>query len=307
MKKFNQSLKSIFLILLIVLFFTYCSDNQKQSAEVKTGYDFSFAFFTDIHVQPEKNAVSGFQKAIRKANSLNPDFVLTGGDLIMDALEVSYERAESLYDLYKDQSTRFTMPVFNTMGNHEVFGWYEKSGVKDDHPFFGKKLFEEKIGKSFYSFDYKNWHFIILDSIMRDEDGGYFGRVSEEQISWLKNDLSNVDPNTPIVISTHIPLISVMHQIRKGTDQLPGRSLIIVNSKDVLDLFLEHNLKLVLQGHLHYREEIRINGITFISVGAVCGEWWDGPYQGFEEGFGLIKVKGDNFTFQYIDYGWEVK
>jgi len=46
---------------------------------------FRFVFMTDIHVQPELKADQGFRTAIAKVNELEPDFVITGGDLIMDA------------------------------------------------------------------------------------------------------------------------------------------------------------------------------------------------------------------------------
>ena len=58
---------------------------------------FSFVFMTDIHVQPELSADKGLMAAIKKVNELNPDFVITGGDLIMDALGQTKERADSLY------------------------------------------------------------------------------------------------------------------------------------------------------------------------------------------------------------------
>ena len=48
--------------------------------------DFTFVFMTDIHLSPEKSAPVGFQQAIDTVNRLNPAFVITGGDLIMDAL-----------------------------------------------------------------------------------------------------------------------------------------------------------------------------------------------------------------------------
>lgn len=43
---------------------------------------FEFVFMTDIHIRPDMNAPKGFQMAIDAVNQLNPDFVLTGGDLI---------------------------------------------------------------------------------------------------------------------------------------------------------------------------------------------------------------------------------
>ncbi len=75
----------------------------------------------------------------------------------------------------------------------------------------------------------------------------------------------------------------------------------------MLDAFEGHNLKLVLQGHLHILEEAYINGITFITGGAVCAKWWEGTRDGMEEGYVLLKVKGEEIDWEYIDYGWEVE
>src|SRR5690606_18257414 len=40
---------------------------------------FEFAFLTDIHIRPDRGAPDGFQMAIDKVNTMNPDFVITGG------------------------------------------------------------------------------------------------------------------------------------------------------------------------------------------------------------------------------------
>jgi Icc protein len=99
-----------------LLLFVFGSTSCKQSSS-----EFSFAFLTDIHLQPELNAPEGYKKAIVTVNELNPDFVITGGDQIMDALGVDYERAEMLYDLYIEITKEFNMPVYNTLGNHDIF------------------------------------------------------------------------------------------------------------------------------------------------------------------------------------------
>jgi predicted phosphodiesterase len=80
---------------------------------------------------------------------------------------------------------------------------------------------------------------------------------------------------------------------------------VIENSRDVLDLFSGHNLKLVLQGHLHIVEEAYIDGIRFITGGAVCAKWWEGPRQGMEEGYVLVHVTGEEIDWEYVDYGWD--
>jgi len=267
---------------------------------------FSFAFLTDIHLQPEKEAVTGFRLAIDTINKMNPDFVITGGDLIMDALDQTYGRVDSLYTLYKEVSGELNMPVYNTVGNHEVYGWHRDEEGIESNPDFGKKMFENKMGDRFYSFDHKNWHFIILDAIYRGEEGYYMGKIDQEQMEWLKGDLEKTDKLTPIAISVHIPFITSRTQLSQGALATNSEGSVITNSLEVLRLFAEHNLKLVLQGHLHFNEDLFVgNKVHFITGGAVCGRWWSNkPGDHPEEGFQMIHVKGDELKSEYIDFGW---
>lgn len=266
--------------------------------------EFTFVFMTDIHLQPERGAVEGFDLAIQKVNELNPDFVITGGDLIMDALGQSYGRSDSLYNMYIEQSKKFNMPVYNTMGNHEVFGLYVDSGIDPTHEEYNEVMYENRIGKRYYSFDHKGWHFMILDAIGQTEERRYIGEIDEEQINWIKKDLEQLDKGTPIVISVHIPFVTIQTQLSKGTTEPNSKGTVITNGKEVLELFKEHNLTLTLQGHLHILEYIYLNGYSFLTGGAVSARWWQGPNYGLEEGFVLVKVKGSEFDWEYIDYGW---
>lgn len=277
-------------------------------AQNKSNDEIVIAFLTDIHVQPERNAIEGFKKAIQKVNEINPDYVITGGDLIFDALAVNFERADSLFNIYKELVKLIKAPVYNTMGNHEIFGWYEKSGVPRDHKYFGKKLFEAKIGKTYYAADLKHVKLFVLDSIEElPEKGRYYGYVNKEQLNWLKNELSKTDTSAFLIVVSHIPLLTSFSQIRNGSMAANDRGLVVENSKEVLDLFKRHNLRLVLQGHLHFYEDINIqNRIRFITGGAVSARWWTGPNEGLEEGFVLLRIKGNQISAEYIDYGWEV-
>jgi len=304
MKKFSSNQFVGFLFILL-----YLSGCNSISTKVTTEDDelFSFVFMTDIHLQPEKNAVEGFNQAIDTVNKLNPDFVITGGDLVMDVLGQDFERSEMLYNLYKKSQQRFTMPVYNTMGNHEIFGIYEKSEVKNDHAEYGEKMFENRIGERYYSFDHKGWHFMILDGIEDTGESSYIGQIDSIQMEWIKNDLNKLDTETPVVVSVHIPFITVVTQLEKGSLEPNRKTTVITNAKEVLELFEPYNLKLVLQGHLHFLEDLYANGTHFLTGGAVSSAWWSGAYNGMEEGFLLIKVKGDNFEWKYVDYGWEVE
>lgn len=291
-KRFSSFCLVLLFLVVQIIFSSACRPKEEG---------FSFVFYSDVHLQTEKNAVQGFDKALTRINDLQPDFVISGGDNITDALAQSYETADGLYNLYQKSTAALKAPLYNVPGNHDVFGVVPESGVSPEHPEFGKKMFTNRLGKLYQSFDFKGWHFILLDSVLITEDGRYKGGVDDAQMEWLKQHLAGVDPAAPIVVATHVPFYSTIPQRdpRFKTDVF-----LIKNSTAVLDLFKNHNLKLVLQGHVHYHEVIQAGGIYFITGGAVCGAWWDGPLHGSEEGFLHVKISGDDLTWEYVDYGW---
>jgi 3',5'-cyclic-AMP phosphodiesterase len=301
MKKTPSDALSPFLLILIAFLISSCSDKKPRQER------FTFAFLTDIHLMTDRNAVQGFEQAIQTVNTMKPDFVITGGDLIIDALGQRYSRADSLYNLYTETAKNFKMKVYNTMGNHEIYGIYPKNGPDSLNPEYGEKMFEKRLGKSYYSFMYRGWKFMILNSLEVTVKHKYIGEIDDKQIEWITDELKNTDRKTPVVISTHIPFITANTQKYSGTTIPNDSSEVIYNGKKVLDLFTGYNLKLVLQGHLHTVEDICIDGIHFVTGGAVSAAWWTGPNRGYEEGFVLVEVNGNDFSWKYIDYKWEVK
>lgn len=297
MKKYSILLIPIFSIILLG-----CSTQEERDVN-----SFSFAFITDVHLQTEQNAVEGFLQAIDTLNKLQPEFVITGGDLIMDALAVSHGFADSAYQLYIETSKAINAPVHNSMGNHDIYGIYEASNADKNHPDYGEKMFENNYGKSYYSFNHNGWKFMVLNSIEDTHKGKYIGLIDDPQIEWIKKELMETDAATPIVLTTHIPFITIHRQRHSYSTRANDSTLVVYNSKDVLDMFNDHNLKLVLQGHLHIVEDLYIDGVRYLTGGAICGSWWDGSYFGIEEGFMMIHIKGDDFAWEYIDYGWEVE
>ena len=277
------------LFIISVWILTGCT-NPSATTSLKTD-GFSFAFLTDIHLKPEMNAVEGFQLAIDTINVLKPDFVLTGGDLVMDVLDQTYGRADSVYNLYKKVSGGLDMPVYNTIGNHEIYGWHRQEEGIEDHPEFGKGMYEKRIGARYSSFDHKGWHFILLDGMCRSEGGHYYGKIDDEQVQWLKDELQKIPKETPIIISTHIPFITSLTQLTKGALEATPAYLILENSREVLLLFREH---------------INVNNqVHFITGGAVSGKWWNNaPDEPVQEGFLMIHVADQDFTWEYVDYGW---
>ena len=274
-----------------------------QQNNDKPETSFEFVFLTDIHLKPEMDAPIGFQMAIDKVNELNPDFVLTGGDLVYDVMRGNKARGDSLFTLFSEMEKGFKMPLFHCVGNHDLFGIYEESPEDSTHADYKYGMFERYFGETYYSFNHKGWHFIVLNSLDVTPNKRYKGIFHKEQMEWLKKDIQNLDKTTPIVLTTHLPMISTFSQVRGKTGR-PNVS----NSADVFRLLEDHNLKLILQGHVHWKEYGFVNDkFHYITGGSIAGNGWKGRRHNTKEGFVLIKVNGDDFTWEYIDHGWEEK
>jgi 3',5'-cyclic-AMP phosphodiesterase len=257
---------------------------------------FSFVHLTDTHIEPELHAPDGCRMAFDRVNQLRPDFIVHGGDLVFDATAVPELRAKQVYTLYEDTAKRLAAPIHYVVGNHDVCG--AGSGTR-----YGKAMFEDRIGKRYYSFTHKGWKFITLDSIhTMDTAKGFFGKIDDEQVAWLKTELAGTPKTQPLVVATHMPLATGFLQFSDPPSN--AEKLVVTNSSEILNLLFPYNLKAVLQGHTHIRETIVYNGCQFLTSGAVCGNWWKGLRMGHPEGFGVLTVKGDQINWRYETYGF---
>jgi 3',5'-cyclic AMP phosphodiesterase CpdA len=270
-----------------------------------------FVFMTDVHIQPELGAVDGTALAVREILKLRPrpQFVLMGGDTVMDALVAKRERVELQFRLFNEALAPLEMPVHYTVGNHDVFGWGRKDADRSD-PEYGKRMFEERVarGSCRRAFEAGGWKFLLLDSIHHTEPSGYRGQIDDDQLQWIKDELGRTPPEQPVAFCTHIPLVSLCAQFQRGSTAGAGDDMIVRNAREVNALFRGRNVKLVLQGHSHTVERCEYLGIDYISGGAICGAWWRGPFLGvFREGFGVVDCDGDAFRWSYVPYGWKAR
>jgi 3',5'-cyclic-AMP phosphodiesterase len=264
-----------------------------------------FVFFTDTHIEPELDAPHGCDMCFHKIAGLKPDFAIMGGDHVYDVLGVGGRRADLVFDLYKKTEQILQMPIYHTFGNHDAFGVLTKSGVAPSDPGYGKKLYEERIGKTYYSFDRKGYHFVVLDSIQPTDDRLWEARVDEKQLGWLAGDLKSAGPQTPIVVVIHVPLVTAFatYAERIAANQ-KYNTLTVANAPDVLAKFEGYNVIAVLQGHTHVTEVVEHKTTKFITSGAVCGNWWHGPRMGVPEGFMVVSLREGKISTQYETYGF---
>lgn len=273
------------------------------------------AHLTDIHVQPENGAPEGFEAALKHAQSQKPDWILTGGDLIMDALGASKDRTRAQWDIFhRVLKANTKLPVEHTIGNHDVWGWNIPDQTKND-PLYGKKWASDELGleRPYRSFDRKGWHIIILDSTHRKEGPGYTARLDDEQFEWLKDDLAKTPAKTPVMISSHIPIIAVCSMFdgdneKTGNWVIPG-AWVHIDARRIKDLFRKHpNVKLCVSGHEHLLDQVLYNDVTYCCNGAVSAAWWGGDYQEVTYGYTLVDLYDDgSFENRYIPYGWKTR
>jgi len=276
------------------------------------------AHLTDIHVQPQRGAAEGMAACLHHVQGApeKPDFILNGGDCVMDVLAADRSRAKVQWDLWKRVlRSECSLPIIHCIGNHDIWGWdTEKSGTTGEENRYGKKWAAEvfELERLYYSFDRGGWHFVVLDSMMPGPKA-YIARIDERQFEWLEQDLSAVQAGTPTVIVSHIPILAACayydgENEESGDWIVPGRWMHI-DSRRIKDLFLKHpNVTLCLSGHIHLRDRVDYNGVVYLCNGAVSGGWWKGPYQECEPGYALIDLHKDgSFGYRYIEYGWVPK
>ncbi|HRP33963.1 MAG TPA: metallophosphoesterase [Agriterribacter sp.] len=288
---------------IIVLFFCGFMLDANAQRDLSEKQEYSFVFMTDLHIKHDPFVLSEFSRLIDTINSMKVDFVLTGGDQVFDVMRGNVKKGDSLFTLYKEQIAKIKVPVHSCMGNHELFGIYPESDIDSTHSDYKYGMFKRYLGNPYYSFNHKGWHFIVLN-VLDVANKKYIGRVDEKQIAWLKQDLAQVDAGTPVVVAAHLPFVSSFYQVYPPKDGSDKDRPWISNRNEILQLFKQHQLKMVLQGHTHWLEDVNVENRThFITGGAVAGRpSWRGNNHG-QRGFLLFSVKGDTFSWKFIEYG----
>jgi 3',5'-cyclic AMP phosphodiesterase CpdA len=235
---------------------------------------FTFAVISDAHLTQVKgtefvkNFDQGLQQAVAQVGLMwpQPDFIVFGGDLAQLGKKEEIDHGLEIL-------SKIEVPIRFVIGEHD---YYLDLG----------QYWQEKVSKLYYSFDHKGVHFVTLNSILTYEDwikkwkdpaermrqmarldnpqGSPF-MVGEEQINWLKNDLSKVNPNTPVVVLSHSPIYKVFKPWNFWTD----------DAEKVQALLKPFKTMTVLHGHVH---QIMYNQIGNITYHAWMSTAWPWPY-----------------------------
>jgi len=160
---------------------------------------------------------------------------------------------------------------YPVIGNHEQetpedMEWLREWGKKNKESLLrtGPKNAEE----TFYSFDYKNAHFVAINQYYDGEsDIATKGDVSDPVYNWLSADLAANDKKFIFVLG-HEPIISVMDyhsgRMRHKGDNLDQNP---ENANRFVELLRKHNVTAYFCGHTHNFSYAKINGVWQVDAG----------------------------------------
>lgn len=213
---------------------------------------------TDMHHADKDSAgtrhyretLAKFAEASAQFAKGKPDFIVELGDLI-DAADTPEVELRYLGEIDKQFAAACTERHY-VLGNHCV-------------DMLTKQEFLGKVGQaeSYYSFDRKGYHFIVLDMCFRS-DGVPYGRKNSKwddaniptaELEWLRADLKKAEGRT--IILAHQRLDGENAHCAKNSAEV--RSL-LSESKKVIAVF---------QGHSHQNDYKEIDGIHYCTLAAM--------------------------------------
>ena len=260
-----------------------------------------FAYMGDTHITDQTKPMEAITKAMHHAQNQadKPQFFLHGGDVIMDALAQDKDKVQKQWNAWNTVvKASSSLPVEYCIGNHDVWGF---AGAKTD-PLYGKKWAVDQMGISnrYRSFDRNGWHFVIVDSTQLTPGGTWYtANVDPEQMDWLRADLAKTDSKTPVLVLSHIPILSATqfydrNTVKNGNWVIPG-GWNHTDAVDLVELFYQYpNVKAALSGHMHLLDHCTYNNVQYFCNGSVCGNWWTSDtYHQTKAGYALFDLYDD--------------
>jgi len=275
---------------------------------------------TDTHIEPKRGAPKGLARALEHMQSQDdpPKLLLLGGDTVMDSCSAPADWTAVQWKTFHEVMKQHChIPVKACIGNHDVWG-LDKVGshTSGKEPLWGKRraVHELRLPGRYYMFEQAGWRFIMLDGtfIPPESPHTYVARLDDEQLDWLETTIKTADSRQPIMLVSHMPILSVAvfrvwSTMEHYQTKVNGQFL-ISNYRRLIELFDRHaNVRLCLSGHLHLVDHAVYNGVHYVCDGAVSGAWWRGNQYECDEGYGLIDLYDDGtFEHRYVSYHWQV-
>src|SRR5262245_22159169 len=198
--------------------------------------DFQFAIVSD---RTGGHREKIFSRAVEQLNLLQPEFVLSVGDLI-EGYSTDRDKVLSQWMEFQGYVSRLQMPFFYVPGNHDVTNPEQE------------KIWEEKFGRRYYQFTYNGVLFLILNS----DDPPASSSISESQVKWAKQVLADNANARWTIVAFHKPIWT--GNIEK-------------NGWGEVEKALAGRNYTVFVGHVHRYEKFVRNGMNYYQLATTGG------------------------------------
>ncbi|MDD4178843.1 MAG: metallophosphoesterase [Candidatus Margulisbacteria bacterium] len=225
-------------------------------------YAFSFAVLGDSC--DGKQVFNDIVDKINRDKELS--FVVNLGDFVSTGQPAQYNE-------FKKTVSRLKIPVYNALGNHDgIYG--------------GWKIFRKMFGPSYYSFDFDNSHFIVLDNAFKES-------FDRDQFEWLKLDLTLSRAEHKFVFM-HKPVFDPSAIYKDYI--MSGRAV----TEELMGLFQKYKVDYVFAGHIHGYAKSKRDGVTYIISGGAGSPLRLPPEFGGFYHYVKIEVDGSKVNDQII-------
>lgn len=236
------------------------------------------------HAKKMVDPAGDFGRALDELRSLQPAFVVSTGDLVIESNNSEAKPIERWMKFYATETRATGLHFYDTIGNNELAGT-ENVRFKVTDPGYGKALFRRRFGPTYYSFDRGDLHFVALDTHTHtdlSEDDWSSQTMEAEVREWLDIDLANHRDRRVVVLN---------HEPFRGDPawSLPATYVPEVEDQEWLGKF---NVPYTLSGHLHINGSTSEGGTQHVMTGALSGLRWTLPAEVFPRGYRLVQVRG---------------
>ena len=223
-----------------------------------TNKTLNFGIVTDVHKDLMPDANQRLETFIHQAQERNVDFIIQMGDFCM--VESKNKDFLKIWEQFKG-------PKYHILGNHDM----DKNSKEEILDFWG-------MPKTYYSYDFGSYHFVVLDANFLYEDGKFTDYknanfyvndsvrtyIDNEQIEWFTSDLEATD--LPTIVFSHQ---SLWHY-QWGVKNRLTLQKIMEKQKD--------KIICCLNGHNHLDYHHHQNGIDYVEINSMSYQWMSDKY-----------------------------
>ena len=272
---------------------------------------FEAVLFADPQPQTEVELDFIRDDVVAELIGTSATFGVTLGDIMFDDM--------SLFPRYNAIVSQIGIPWYNVPGNHEIN--YLAEGNR-----YSRETFKRYFGPRYYSFEYGDVLFVMLDNIEYQGNGegdpgdvrgtgGYIANIGEVQLGWLKRELEFVEEDRLIFVGMHAPLASYLSPDSTSINTADRKKLFkLLSGRPNLYSVAGHTHT---TEHLYFGKEDGFRGpgeFHHHVLSTVSGSWWSGPFDergvpttdqrdGTPNGYHLLEVDGSDLKIRYQAVG----